>query len=135
MFTGPHEWNLDRSEDGGWRRREDNTRNVTEELVLQTIISFHIRFYFTITEKALTHYGVNPRLAKCQSQCLKCESGSSHFQPGEGSSRGSLTMYVFIINMTHREAVDSVVDLVDGDDLLGDLLGQEVGDQQDEGNH
>ena len=33
MFTGPHEWNLDRSEDGGWRRREDNTRNVTEELV------------------------------------------------------------------------------------------------------
>ena len=37
--------------------------------------------------------------------------------------------------MTHREAVDSVVDLVDGDDLLGDLLGQEVGDQQDEGNN
>ena len=37
--------------------------------------------------------------------------------------------------MTHREAVDSVVDLVDGDGLLGDLLGQEVGDQQDEGNH
>ena len=97
LFTGPHEWNLDRSEDGGWRRREDNTRNVTEELVLQTIIWFHNRFYFTITEKALTHYWVNPRLAKCQSQCLKCESGSSHFQPGEGSSRGSLTMYVFII--------------------------------------
>ena len=133
MFTGPHEWNLDRSEDGGWRRREDNTTNVTEELVLQTIIWFHNRIYFTITEKALTHYGANPRLAKCQSQCLKCESGSSHFQPGEGSSRGSLTRYV--CNMTHREAVDSVVDLVDGDDLLRHLLGQEVGDQQDERNN
>ena len=37
--------------------------------------------------------------------------------------------------MTHREAVDSVVDLVDGDDLLRHLLGQEVGDQQDERNN
>ena len=36
---------------------------------------------------------------------------------------------------THREAVDRVVDLVDGDDLLRHLLGQEVGDQQDEGNN
>ena len=56
MFTGPHEWNLDRSEDGGWRRREDNTTNVTEELVLQTIIWFHNRIYFTITEKEVATF-------------------------------------------------------------------------------
>ena len=39
------------------------------------------------------------------------------------------------VTHTHREAVDRVVDLVDGDDLLRHLLGQEVGDQQDEGNN
>ena len=69
MFTGPHEWNLDRSEDGGWRRREDNTRNVTEELVLQTIHWFHNWFLILQSRRRplLTMHGVNPRLAKCQS--------------------------------------------------------------------
>ena len=33
--------------------------------------------------------GVNARLASC----LKCESGSSRFQPGEGPSRGLLRDY------------------------------------------